>query len=221
MTEARQDKFGNLDRLVEALSTLAAEATWPEGEHSEFLGFLANDLVEFAAAIQSEARAERWTTALSLGRSLHERQLYLLAAAIDPGFWNAYRVRMQTRIDRDYRGSSRLLSEVARGVINRWESQHPGGQRLLELSLRVHATSSELLHHSIGVSWLVSQDDQHRNLSLANVETTVRGACAVFLLAMKITGHADQDLYRRVWALVDPPGEAQSPSEEPEGDESR
>jgi len=214
MTEARRDEFENLDRLVEALSTLASEATWPEGEHGEFLGFLADDLVEFAAAIRGEARAERWTTALSLGRSLHERQLYLLAAAIDPGFWNAYRMRMQKRIDSDYRGSSRLLSEVARGVINRWESQHPGGQRLLELSLRVHATSSELLHHSIGVSWLASQDDQHRNLSLANVETTVRGACAVFLLAMKITGHGDQEMYRRMWALVDPPGDARSLSQE-------
>jgi len=205
MTEALRDEFESLERLVEALSTLASEATWPEGEQGEFLGYLANDLVEFAAAIQSEARAERWTTALSLGRSTHERQLYLLAAAIDPGFWNAYRMRMQKRIDSDYRGSSRLLSEVARGVINRWDSEPRGSQKLLELSLRVQATSSELLHHSIGVSWLAAQDDQHRALSLANVDTTVRGACAVLLLAMKITGHGDQEMYRRIWALVDPP----------------
>lgn len=200
--QAKPDEFESLDRLVEAVSVLESEATWPEGEQGEFLGFLAGDLVEFAIAMQCEARAERWTTALALGRSLHERREYLLAAAIDAGFWDAYKLRMQKRIADDYRGKSRLLSELARGVIHRWENERHGAQHLIDLGLRVHATSSELLHHAIGVSWLADRDDQHRALSLANVETTMRGACAVFLLALEVVGDSGREIHRRAWALV-------------------
>ena len=196
MSEAGRDEFVHLDRLVETLFALASDATWPEAEHGEFLGFLARDLLEYATAIQSEVRAERWTTALTLGRSLYERQEYLLAAAIDPSFWDAYQERMQERIDSDYRGKSRLLSEMARGVINRWENQRAGTRHLLDSSLRVHATSSELLHHSIGVSWLASQDDELRARSLANVESTVRGSCVAFLVALEIVGNNDTLILR-------------------------
>lgn len=200
--QAKLDEFENLDRQVETISSLRSEATWPEGEQGEFLGFLAGDLVEFAIAIQCEARAERWTTALALGRSMHERQEYLLAAAIDAGFWDAYKSRMQKRIADDYRGKSRLLSELARGVIRRWENERHGTQHLLELGLRVHATSSELLHHAIGVSWLAAQDAQHRALFLANVETALREACSVFLLALEVIGDSGREIHRRTWTLV-------------------
>ena len=110
--------FGSLDLLVEALAYLVAEAVWPETMQGAFLDFLVQDVLEFSTAIRSEARAERWTSAVSLKRSLHERSEYVVAAAIDAGFWDAYRDRMQKRIETDFRGKSRLMSEDARGIIN-------------------------------------------------------------------------------------------------------
>ena len=194
--------FGVLDDHLAALQNLIAEATWPDGMQGEFLQLIARDALEFAMAIRSEAGAGRWTAAVSNQRSLHERCDYLLAAAIDPGFWDMYCKRMKKRVASRFQENLRLLSNEARGIINRWESDQVGTSGFLEVRRALNATSSEMLHHAIGVSWNASQDEEFRQGVLLAIRQTIRCACASLLLALDIIGESDTEEWRRLQTLV-------------------
>jgi hypothetical protein len=219
--EVANPGFGNLDDHLAALQNLIAEVRWPAGIQGEFLELIARDALEFALAIRSEAGAGRWTAAVSNQRSLHERCDYLLAAAIDPGFWDAYRKRMEKRIAKGFRGKQRVLSHDARQIINRWEQGQTGTSGLLELGRGLSATSAELQHHVIGVSWNASQDEEFRQRVLFGIRQTIRGAGASLLLALDILDQNGTDEWRRLQTLVfDSTSSAAPTTNEPQGQDT-
>ena len=217
--------FGDLDDQLAALQGLLAAVGWPTGIQGEFLDLIARDALEFALMIRSEAGAGRWTAAVSNQRSLHERCDYLLAAAIAPGFWDIYRKRMEKRMEkriaRGFRGKERLLSHEARQIINRWEQGQTGTSGLLELGRGMSATSAELQHHVIGVSWNAARDEEFRQSVLFGTRQTIRGACDSILLALDIIGESNIEEWRRLQTLVFESTSSAAPTaEQPQGQDT-
>ena len=203
----------DIDHLLALFQFLVEEATWPDTTQGEFLDYLSADVLEIGSSIRNLADSEFWTTAVLLGRPLHERSLFLWAAAIDPAFFDVYHQEMKVRMESDFRKGGRLLVGEARGVINKWEQKRAGTSGLLESNLRVWSTSSQLQHHSIGMSQLAAQNNEQRKAYAKNAAVTLRSACETLLVSLEITGRSNAELAAKgrqlLSSLLPPDGHSQ------------
>ena len=138
----------DLDQLRKVLGAYARvieDTVWLESEQGAFLEFVAQDVQEFSAAIRAEAEAGRWNVAIALLRPLQERSEYVLAAAVDQGFYERYRSRMGRQIETGLKDGSRLLAEDARGTIDRWVRRSKNTEGLLATGRGLNRVASELL----------------------------------------------------------------------------
>ena len=191
-----------IDRRLALLEYLVEEATWPDTTQGEFLAYLAAHVLEIGSSIRGLADFERWTTVALLGRPLHERSLFLWAASIDPNFVDVYRRQMEKRINSGFRKRPGLLVGEARGVINRWEQKRTGTSGMLKHSKDVWSISSELLHHSIGLSQTASQESEQRSVCVRDAAANLQSACATLLVSLGIIGGYNAELSAKGWQYL-------------------
>ena len=194
--------FGYLDRLLEALSQLLHDTTWPESDQGEFLDYVTRDVYEFGYAIRTEAAAGRWTVAASLIRPLQERSEYALATAIDPGFRNKYVEYLDTQISKNFAGRSRQLVQVARGTIDRWAKESEGTDGLLETSISLNKIGSEILHHAIGLSGEAEEIVKARPEILKMLGGRTQCAVAKVLLAIQVIEEHHTKAWRQTAIVI-------------------
>ena len=191
-----------IDRCWALLQYLANEARWPDTTQGEFLAYLAGDVLEIASSIRNLAASDCWTTVALLGRPLFERSQFLLAAAIDPAFWDVYRQRMEVQIDSNFKKRPGLLAGEARRVIDNWEQKRTDNSDLADSTRYAWSTSSELLHHSIGMSRMASQDSGRRTLYVKGATAQLRSACGALLTSLGIVGGHNTALAASGWAFL-------------------
>ena len=202
LPEASGTSFEYLEQLLAMLAQLIREASWPRSTQGEFLDYAVRDVYEFAVAISTEAKADRWTVATSLLRPLQERSEYALAAAVDPKFPRTYLKHMGTQVDKEFAGRSRLLSEIARGTIHRWATESHGEDQLLEASKTLNSIGSELLHHGIGFSSEAEEVKRLRPELLGMAAGRVQCATAKVMLSIKTMGGDQTEAWQRAWGIV-------------------
>ena len=189
----------DLDQLRKVLGAYARvieDTVWPESEQGAFLEFVAQDVHEFSAAIRAEAEAGRWNIAIALLRPLQERSEYVLAAAVDQGFYERYRSRMGRQIETGLKDGSRLLAEDARGTIDRWVRRSKNTEGLLATGRGLNRVASELLHHGVGLSRVSAANDALRQGLASMAYGRVQAALAYVLWAIEIVGAADTAAWR-------------------------
>lgn len=191
-----------IDSCCALLQYLVDETKWPDTTQGEFLDYLSADVLEIASSIRSLAVSELWTTVALLGRPLYERSQFLLAAAIDPAFFDVYRQQMEVRIASDFQKKPGLLAGEARRVIDQWDQKKKDNSKLDDVARYAWSTSSELLHHSIGMSRFASRDSEHRTLYVKGTNARLRSACGVFLASLGIVGGHNTELAAKGWALL-------------------
>ena len=196
--------FGYLDQLLEALSQLISETEWPDSDQGRFIRLSIADVHEFSSAIREEIEAGRWTVALSLVRPLQERSHYAHAAGIDPAFVNRYRKRAKQLREQDLedKTTSRLMVEDARGTIRQWVGDSKGEGGPLDVSIALHNSGSELLHHGVFLSFVARHDSDHRRGFLALVCERVLIALMDAVFAIERLGVDDTQAFRCADALI-------------------
>ncbi|MYJ74502.1 MAG: hypothetical protein F4089_05105 [Gammaproteobacteria bacterium] len=91
---------------------------------------------------------------------------------------------------------SRLLSEDARGIVDRWARESKRTDGLLDTSRQLNRVGSELLHHGIGLSRVSGDDDELRRGLVTMAHGRAQLALANVLLAVEIVGAADTPAWR-------------------------
>ncbi|MCE2457980.1 MAG: hypothetical protein J4G14_09215 [Dehalococcoidia bacterium] len=202
LPEAAGMDFTYLDQLLDSLSELISNTTWPRSLQGEFLNYVTLDVYEFGYAIRTEAAAGRWTVAVSLMRPLQERSEYALAAAIDPSFSEDYLTRLNTLTEEKFSRQHRGMVEGARGKIDQWVKKSHGIDGHFEASRTLNKVGSEMLHHAIGLSREHEEIAKARPELLKMATGRVLAAVAIVLLAIKVIGEADTSAWRKTSGIV-------------------
>ena len=201
LPEIAGSDFVYLDQLLEALSQLVSDTTWPDSYQGEFLEYVARDVYEFSHAIRTEAAKERWSVVAALMRPLQERSEYTLAAAVDSRFPKRYRKFLDSHTDKGFTDRTRNMDSEARGTIDRWAKCH-GQDGLLATSKSLNQFGSLLLHHGIGLSGVSANNVGVRRGLLKMASGRVQCAMANVLLATRVMGVADTEAWRRATVIV-------------------